>query len=331
MERVIEHEEGQVRLENGSRSRIRVEVIPRSPDYYVQGSPLETDYPPELIELILQQKSPAYLCDEIAREEDPLYARLVLEAGVFSYLAPEAFAGKRILDFGCGAGASTCILARLLPDTEIVGVELSPDTLVIARARTEHYGFSNVSFHQSPSGERLPDGIGSFDFIVLNAVYEHLLPDERKVIMKLLWRVLNPHGVLFMQETPNGLFPLELHTTGLPLLNYVPDRLAHLMARKFSSRVEDKATWGELLRAGIRGGTVGEILSNLPGGSSDPPRVLQPRLLGRQDQTDLWYDCSLVRHGEGGKRKLARRVFKICKGVTGKDLTPELSLALQKG
>jgi hypothetical protein len=43
----------------------------------------------------------------------------------------------------------------------------------------------------------------------------------------------------------------------------VPERLTFYCARQFSDRVSLDATWPELLKKGIRGGTTREIVSNL--------------------------------------------------------------------
>ena len=71
------------------------------------------------------------------------------------------------------------------------------------------------------------DNFGSeFDVIQLNAVFEHLVPQERKKLMPDLWQRLRLGGYLVLTETPWRWFPIETHTTGLPFVNYMPDRLA---------------------------------------------------------------------------------------------------------
>jgi hypothetical protein len=103
----------------------------------------------------------------------------------------------------------------------------------------------NAEFHTSPSPFELPD-LGRFDHIVLNAVWEHMLPAERPVLLPLLLDTLSSGGFLFVCETPHRWFPVETHTTHLPLINYLPAPLAHKTAR-LSDRVGDE-TWEELLR-----------------------------------------------------------------------------------
>src|SRR5215213_2681913 len=70
-----------------------------------------TRYPLELIHAIHAAKG-LYLCDEIMREEDPSYVERAIRHEVLGYADAAEFAGKRVLDFGCGAGASTLIMSR---------------------------------------------------------------------------------------------------------------------------------------------------------------------------------------------------------------------------
>src|SRR5213595_699851 len=64
-----------------------------------------TAYPLDLIVAIHDAKG-GYVCDEIMREEDPRYVERAIRNDVLGYVEARAFAGKRVLDFGCGAGAS---------------------------------------------------------------------------------------------------------------------------------------------------------------------------------------------------------------------------------
>ncbi len=210
MDMVLEHPNGRVQIKELDNGRRRIHVQPRDASIYIHRASCDTAYPIELIKQILEVKGPGYLCDEISRDEDNSYIEAHLRTTLFAHLPVSAFVGKRLLDFGCGSGASTMILARSLPGpTRIVGVELEETFLRIARARADFYGMTNVSFEQSPTGDRLPEQLGVFDFIVLPAVYEHLLPPERKTIIPQLWNHLSKGGVLFIDETPFRWFPVE--------------------------------------------------------------------------------------------------------------------------
>lgn len=119
-------------------------------------------------------------CATASRDEDPAQVQRALELGIFSFVPKEQLRGRRLLDFGCGSGASSAILGRLLPQTQIVGIDLQAPLLALGEARARHHGLRNVRFLASPSGSALPEGLADFDFILFSAVYEHLLPHDAK-------------------------------------------------------------------------------------------------------------------------------------------------------
>jgi len=245
---------------NGRRT---ISVEPRD-GLSILGKRWVTDYPLELIEHVLRVKGPVWLCDEIRRDEDPLYVQRFLHWDILNHVGKEDFAGRRMLDFGSGCGASSMILARMFPEAEIVGIELVSEFVELAQHRGRFYGVENrVSFRSSPGPKSLPPKIGTFDYIILSAVYEHLLPNERQVILPLLWSHLKQYGIIFLGETPYRWFPIETHTTGLPFINYLPDRMALYCARRFADGVSSTASWTDLLKMGIRGGTMRGILAIL--------------------------------------------------------------------
>jgi 2-polyprenyl-3-methyl-5-hydroxy-6-metoxy-1,4-benzoquinol methylase len=324
---LIEHDEGTVRVEELGDGRRCLSVELTDPSQFISRRSAQTSYPVSLIKRLLEVIGPQALCDEILREEDNNYVALDLRYALFTYLGPEEFAEKRLLDFGCGSGSSTLVLARMLPRTEIVGIELEPSLLEVATLRAGHRGCS-VQFEVSPTAESLPSGIGSFDFVILSAVYEHLLPRERPLLLAQLWACLRPGGVLFINATPNRYYPLEFHTTGLPLLNYVPDRLAARLTRRFSRQWARSDSWEQMLRRGIRGATRGEILRLLaPAGPK--PQLLTPTLLGCNDEIDVWYAVSVIRNPRGFKPAM-RTVFKAFARLTGHVPVPQLNIAIRK-
>jgi SAM-dependent methyltransferase len=290
----------------------------------VEGKTWVTSYPPALVREIFATKG-AYACDEIMREEDPSYVEHALRHEVLGYVEPAEFAGKRVLDFGCGAGASTIVLSRLLPDCDLVGIELQERLLRLARLRARYFGRRNVRFLRSPAGDSLPGELGDFDYIVLSAVFEHLLPNERATLLPRLWRHLKAGGVLFLNQTPHRYSAIEFHTTGLPLINYLPDRVALRVARRFSRHVRRDMRWEEMLRAGIRGATVGEVLRILSRQGS--PALLAPRA-SVGDRIDLWYGKLSPRRA--WLKRTLWASLKACKLVTRLELTPQLALAIRK-
>jgi SAM-dependent methyltransferase len=315
--------DGDVLVEALPRGKHRVSVLP-APGSVVDAHSCETSYPLSLIRAIHASKG-LYLCDEIMREEDPRYVERSIRHEVLGYVDAAEFAGKRVLDFGCGSGASTMVLARILPPCEIVGVDLEARHLRIARLRAEHLRRPAVRFVQSPSGDSLPEGLGLFDYVIFSAVFEHLLPRERRVVLPLVWSHVQGDGILFINQTPYRYSPIEMHTTGLPGINYLPDGLALRAARCFSKRVALNADWETLLRDGIRGGTVREILGILA--ASGSPILLEPKK-GVGDRIDLWRRSLSPRYA--WLKDSIWMSLKLLKLLTGVQLTPDLALAIRR-
>jgi 2-polyprenyl-3-methyl-5-hydroxy-6-metoxy-1,4-benzoquinol methylase len=321
----LESEGGVVAIEPWPGDRWRISVRP-NPGVRVARNRWVSRYPLDLIRAIHATKG-LYVCDEIMREEDPRYVEHYLRHEVLTYVPAGAFRGKRILDFGCGSGASSVVLARLLPECQIIGVELEERLLRIARLRAEHFGLHRARFLRSPSGDALPEGLGSFDFVLFSAVFEHLLPSERRMLLPLVWRRLNPGGILFLNQTPHRYAPIETHTTsGMPLINYLPDAVTFRIVRCCSRRHSRQVTWERLLRAGIRGATVAEIVGILRRHEGRAV-VLEPRSeVG--DRIDLWYGSLSAR-----QRWLKRGIWgtlKLIKLTSGIVITPSLALALRR-
>lgn len=336
MEKVIKHPEAEIRILNLPNGKRQVTINPQNHWINEKDRCFETAYPIDLIQKVLNVKGPFSLNDEIRREEDPLYTKACLECDILGYLPETAFKNKRILDFGCGAGASSMVLARMFPETEIVGIDLSEQLLSLARARAQYYQYNNMSFFCSPTSKTVPQNMGKFDFILFSAVFEHLLPEERAPLLEQIWSLLNPGGVLFINQTPYCYFPFEGHTTHLYFVNYLPDKMAHFYARKFSKRVRGGETWNHLLRQGIRGSCpreIGRILKN-----SDvcfQPSFLKPSRLGLHDRIDVWYAGYAVYIAyKYPKVKMIQLVLKYAAKliyiVSGIVFLPTVSIAIKK-
>jgi ubiquinone/menaquinone biosynthesis C-methylase UbiE len=216
----------------------------------------------------------------------------------------------------------------MFPNAKIVGVDIDEDSLSIARLRSRHYKSDNVTFLLSPSSDDLPFWFGNFDYANLSGVYEHLLPQERKILLLKIWSHIKSGGILFINQTPHRYFPVETHAAGLPLINYLPDRVTLQLARKYSRRIRPDESWEDLLRKGIRGATVKEI-SNILNTDSLKPIFLEPERLKMKDNIDLWYQLSNTARFPTLK-KCFKSCLKILKIATGITITPSLSLAIKK-
>lgn len=101
--------------------------------------------------------------------------------------------GKRGLDAGCGAGARD-VYHAWSQGYDVTGIDAIEQNIQVAREQhPEIAGRVSVA----DLGEALPFEDESFDFVVCNAVIQHIEPDlVREVVLPELARVLRPQGVL---------------------------------------------------------------------------------------------------------------------------------------
>jgi SAM-dependent methyltransferase len=102
--------------------------------------------------------------------------------------------GLRILDAGCGTGLSTLSLARLNPGSSVVGVDVSPVSLDLARRRAEEASLGTVSFLEHDLETPLPADLGPFDFVVARNVLGNV--DDPGPILAMLVKALDARGLL---------------------------------------------------------------------------------------------------------------------------------------
>jgi SAM-dependent methyltransferase len=108
--------------------------------------------------------------------------------------------GARVLDFGCGHGMASVVLARR--GAVVTAFDLSPGYLAEARKRAEANRVA-VAFVQA-DGHRLPFAAGSFDRVWGHAVLHHI---DLATAAREVHRVLAPGGVAVFCE-PWGENPL---------------------------------------------------------------------------------------------------------------------------
>jgi ubiquinone/menaquinone biosynthesis C-methylase UbiE len=132
--------------------------------------------------------------------------RLLADAG----LGP----GMRVLDVGCGPGAVSFMVARLVGQQgQVLGLDRDARALESARARARELGLSSVAFAEGDLGALAPEH-GLFDAIVGRRVLMYQADPVGAV--RGLSRALRPGGVIVFQEhdatmVPASVTPLPLH------------------------------------------------------------------------------------------------------------------------
>jgi trans-aconitate 2-methyltransferase len=109
----------------------------------------------------------------------------------------QVLSGMRVIDLGCGTGEHTRRLADMLPKSNVIGIDTSPEML----SKTKNYVRDGLSF----SLGSFEDFDGEYDLIFSNAALQWSGNHER--LLPLLWQHLAPQGQITVQMPRNHDHP----------------------------------------------------------------------------------------------------------------------------
>ena len=110
--------------------------------------------------------------------------------------APDA-SRCRVLDVGCATGGNLMAMALAFPESEFVGVDLSPKQIATARDTARAVGLTNVRF-EAVSITDIDDSLGRFDYIVSHGVYSWVPQPVQRALLAVVGRTLAPNGVAYV-------------------------------------------------------------------------------------------------------------------------------------
>jgi SAM-dependent methyltransferase len=149
-----------------------------------------------------------YYDDRVAEKLRDFTERLPrIEVAVETVAQWAPAAPRRVLEIGCGVGATTWRMARAWPDAEVIGVDLSPGSIEAAKTCFRR---PNLAYRAGRLAECGFDG--AFDLILMMDVYEHIAPVERPTLHAQLRQLLSTESrLLLMAPTPAHQDYLRAH------------------------------------------------------------------------------------------------------------------------
>ncbi len=147
-----------------------------------------------------QNYVPALRYRWLTRWYDALMSRVFPEEKVRRALIDSAAisAGQHILEFGVGTASLSILLKQIHPLPEVLGVDVDPEVLRIARQKIEKSGvFMEVEQYD---GSILPFADQHFDRVVTCLVLHHLDPEQKRQSLREMRRVLKPGGSLHVAD-----------------------------------------------------------------------------------------------------------------------------------
>jgi len=157
----------------------------------------------------------------------------------------------RVLDIGCGPGHIALSLMAVIPEAEVLGVDLSREMLRIAE---EHRAVSanadRVAFRLGDASG-LEDEDNSFDCVCSNTILHHI--PEPEPFLREAWRVLRPGGVLLIRD----LYRPEDHVTVARLVEKHGSDESEVARELFRASLCAALTPAELTEAAAAAGLTG--------------------------------------------------------------------------
>jgi SAM-dependent methyltransferase len=225
------------------------------PDQLLLDTWISAPKRPELLELsgaLLKKFKRDFLSTSNDPSETgyPFFSNRIYNAGM--YVMPfltEALdtRGMRALEIGSGPGGYSAILSHAF--REYAGVDLSAETVRAAEQFCAGFGATNVHFFADEAANLekfLARQPGKFDLIILHAVIEHLLPEERFSVLRTCWEYLDDGGYLFIGEAPNSIYHVDLHSSLMLYFQQMPIEMW-----EYFYEASDHENWKDAIRSGI--------------------------------------------------------------------------------
>jgi SAM-dependent methyltransferase len=196
-----------------------------------QGREWSTHYSERVIRLLIERKglrrAPLYFAFKATRA--PLFLDPLLR-----HVRGRGLRALRVLEVGCSFGHMTEYLAEQPEVVQVTTYDTDSAFVEITRAKVEEQQLrvvQDVRCLDQAATCRLPWPDDAFDLVLAIGVVEHLPVRHRRQQVDEYYRVLAPGGHIAILDTPNRWFPLETHSVGLPLVQWLPPRLAWRYAR----------------------------------------------------------------------------------------------------
>lgn len=111
-------------------------------------------------------------------------------------VVPKLAAGGSVVDIGCGAGVSSCLIAQAWPASSVVGYDPSATAIAQANERASDLGLTNTTFVEAPA-DAVPAG-DNFDLaITFDCLHDMARPD---VALAAIRAALDDDGTLLIKD-----------------------------------------------------------------------------------------------------------------------------------
>jgi ubiquinone/menaquinone biosynthesis C-methylase UbiE len=137
----------------------------------------------------------------------------------------------KLLDIGCGDGATELFLQQYFPQWTVTGIDISAQSIEQAKQKK----IPNATFAVY-DGLNIPAEENAFDIVFIAGVLHHIDHSLHQQLLKEVYRILTAKGRLYLFEH-NPFNPLTRHL----VKTCVFDKDAKLLANKYTKKILKKA------------------------------------------------------------------------------------------
>lgn len=156
---------------------------------------------------------------------------------------------KRILEIGCASGPNVALIAKRLPQSDVLGLDINKEAVDYGNYQMLKENLSNAYLFHS-SADKIYVSDNSFDLVFTCAVMTHIPPGQVDRVLHELFRV-SSHRVILIEPSLSGSTDMATYWNFTWLRNY-PTLLKQLglasimKVTKIPIELWPDKPWGEL-------------------------------------------------------------------------------------
>jgi methyltransferase-like protein/SAM-dependent methyltransferase len=170
-------------------------------------------------------------------------------------IEPAAVQRCRVLEIGCAGGGNLIPMAEGLPDSQFIGIDLSPRQIEAGQKVIDALSLKNIAL-RAMSLMDVGEDFGQFDYIVCHGVYSWVPPEVQRTILAICSKNLAPNGVAYVSYNTYPGWHLRqvvremmlFHVQGIADPHQSVREAVAFLQTLIQSSGDGQTTYGQLLR-----------------------------------------------------------------------------------
>ena len=122
--------------------------------------------------------------------------------------------GMKILEIGCGKGYGTFFLAKNLPGSEVVGLDINKEGTEFGRRtwNSKNLNFELMNILDSNCVEKIKRRYDNFNAVICFEVLEHISPDKTVDFFSKIGDLIDERGILLLSTPNKRVYDIDAYT-----------------------------------------------------------------------------------------------------------------------